>query len=43
MSFRRIKIICKSTLIQTIENVDDTSVTWNDDGTLYEMEVYWIL
>jgi hypothetical protein len=36
MSVHRIKIICKSTLIGTIENVD-TFVTWNNDGTLYEM------
>jgi hypothetical protein len=37
MSVSRIKIICKSSLTWTIENVDDTSVTWNNDGTLYEM------
>jgi hypothetical protein len=38
MSVRRIKIICKSILIEAIKNVDDTSVTWNNDHTLYEME-----
>jgi len=37
MSVRHIKIICKRKLIWTTENVDDTPVTRNNDGTLYEV------
>jgi hypothetical protein len=41
MSVRRIKIICKSILIETIENVDDTCVTWNNNHCT-KWKVYWI-